>query len=71
MSFGGMIAHFCFLAGAHRLSSHSLWSVWPWLPRGMWDASSSTGVEAMSPVLEGGLLTTGLPGTSQLISSLC
>ena len=35
--------------------------VWVQLPHGMWDVSSLTRIEPVSPVLEGGLSTTGPP----------
>ena len=34
-------------------------------PQSMWDLSSQPGIEPTPPALEGGILTTGLPGKSQ------
>ena len=33
-------------------------------PQGTWDLSSLTGIKLISPILEGNILTTGLPGKS-------
>ena len=49
-----------------RPSRSVVGAVWPWLPLGNWILLiiPPSEIEPMSPVLEGGFLTTGLPGKS-------
>ena len=53
-----------------RPSRSAVGSVWPWQPLGNWILLiiPPSEIEPTSPVLEGGFLTTGLPGKSQKTS---